>query len=241
MYSIDLPFAMSFKPTFSIALSKARPMRNSRERSASPLALSPPSKDMLLLRTVDTLRVSKGLVLLGFVPLDDQSITECQCRAAVCCPVFFQPSLHRSACMGSLRLIAVVHRPSQGRLNMSHHLFLERVFVVELACGLCLWSILFRSRYQLLNISTHMLFPSVDIVVSQCLRYGSEASYGNSRFSLRLWNARLNALDLLRPKASHRSLVLWSGDARRADRLLELGDGCRSTWLPLSLFCRHLD
>ena len=36
-----LPLAASFMPTLSIALSNARPIRNSRERSSSKLALHP--------------------------------------------------------------------------------------------------------------------------------------------------------------------------------------------------------
>lgn len=54
------------------------------------------------------------------------------------------------------------------------------------------------------------------------------------RSSLWLWDAVLDTLDLLRPKASNRSLVLRSCDTRRSDRFLEVRDGGGCTRLPLS-------
>jgi hypothetical protein len=76
---------MSFMPTFSIALSKARPIKNSRERSANPVSDKSHSK-LHHRPTVDPLLVGKCLALLSPIPLDNQSISERQCGARVSRP-----------------------------------------------------------------------------------------------------------------------------------------------------------
>lgn len=66
----NLPRATSFNPTLSIALSKARPIKNSRERSVGTHVSHCTDRrggDQL---TIDTLVVGEGLSLLGFVPFD---------------------------------------------------------------------------------------------------------------------------------------------------------------------------
>lgn len=67
-----------------MALSRARPMRNSSERSVYTLAIDPDCRRSgLIERTVDTLLVLEGLTLLRPVPLDDQTVSEGQGRGRV--------------------------------------------------------------------------------------------------------------------------------------------------------------
>jgi hypothetical protein len=96
-------------PTFSIALSKARPIKNSSERSGN--IVSDKSHPKIRHRpTVDTLLVGKCLTLLSPIPLDDQSVSERQCSTRV-----------------SRQLIAIVQRAGEGGLDMAHEFSLKLI------------------------------------------------------------------------------------------------------------------
>ena len=76
-----LPVATSFSPTLSIALSRALPIRNSRDRSSihDQYQRYPQRGDLPNnLLTVDTLLIGKGLALLRLVPINDEPIPERQ-------------------------------------------------------------------------------------------------------------------------------------------------------------------
>jgi hypothetical protein len=79
---MSLLVAISFCSTLSMALSRARPIKNSRERSGFISWVRPlmyPS-DIL---TVNALLVSEGLALLRLVPVQDQAVSEGQGRSSV--------------------------------------------------------------------------------------------------------------------------------------------------------------
>jgi len=72
------------------------------------------SHQELQAEVVDTLAVSKGLTLLGAIPLKDQTITESQAGGGV-----------------SGSLVAVEHATSQRGLDMADNLALEAILVLE--------------------------------------------------------------------------------------------------------------
>lgn len=72
-------------PVFNMALSRARPMRNSRERSGKCQTRLKLTSNQCL--TVYTLWIRKGLVLLCLVPFNHKAVSEGQCCARVCCSV----------------------------------------------------------------------------------------------------------------------------------------------------------
>ena len=78
----EVPLATSFNPTFSMALSRARPIRNSKERSGDISTLDLAFLDSW--HTVYALLVSERLSLLSLVPFDHKSIAERQSGAGVC-------------------------------------------------------------------------------------------------------------------------------------------------------------
>lgn len=79
----DRPFAISFMPTLSMALSRARPIKNSRERSAASQHRYMPQLTIHPEHTIDTLLIRKRVPLLRLVPFNNQTITEGERRAGV--------------------------------------------------------------------------------------------------------------------------------------------------------------
>ena len=77
----DKPLATFFSPTFNMALSKALPIKNSRERSTGFVSFR--TWIAILTITVNSFLIGKGLPLLSFVPVDDQAIAEGQCSSGV--------------------------------------------------------------------------------------------------------------------------------------------------------------
>lgn len=73
--------AASFCCTLSMALSNARPIKNSRERSRINQRIG--YVGMTWCRTVDTLLVRKRLILLRLVPVDDQTVSERKRSASI--------------------------------------------------------------------------------------------------------------------------------------------------------------
>lgn len=71
------PLATSLRPTLSMALSKALPIKNSRERSATYQPGSGGCPEDLA-RTINTLLICKGLSLLRSVPFYHEPIPECE-------------------------------------------------------------------------------------------------------------------------------------------------------------------
>jgi hypothetical protein len=72
---VDTPFAAFLRPTLSIALSRARPMRNSRDKSDN-ISECPCFISGSVSPTVDPLLICKGLTLLRLVPFDDETVSE---------------------------------------------------------------------------------------------------------------------------------------------------------------------
>lgn len=96
---MDALVAVSFCSTLSIALSKALPIKNSRERSVSVrcgFAYDPATP------TIYPLLVDKSLALLCLVPVQYQAVPEGQSRARI-----------------SGALVAIVQRPRKCRLDVS--------------------------------------------------------------------------------------------------------------------------
>lgn len=83
-----------------------------------------PAHEELQTQVVDPLTIGEGLALLGTVPFQDQAVAEGQAGGRV-----------------GGRLVAVEHAASQRRLDMTNHLVLELILVLEavdLVLGPCL-------------------------------------------------------------------------------------------------------
>lgn len=115
---MDLLEAISFCSTLSMALSRARPIKNSRERSEFIRGCSTSKFPTSL--TVYTLLVSKGLTLLRLVPVQDQAI----------------PEGEGSSSVGS-RLVAVEEGACEGSLDMANSVFRKVVWRREGLGHLC--------------------------------------------------------------------------------------------------------
>lgn len=93
--------------------------------------------------TVDTLLVGRSLILLSPVPLNDQSISESQCRAGVCTAgsVSVEVDGLVKQRLKDARLIHIVQRSCQGSLDMSHDSIFKLIAGVEFSRGLWGWSV----------------------------------------------------------------------------------------------------
>jgi hypothetical protein len=111
---------------FSMALSRARPIKNSKDRSVMMLSSAPNSPGLLAL-TVYTFRVHKCLVLLRLVPGDNQAVTEGQGCARVC----------RTVLMISCVLWCATFAPLS---YASSQLNSDRASVVSMCCTVSAWN-----------------------------------------------------------------------------------------------------
>jgi len=82
--------------------------------------------------TVNTLLVSKGLSLLSLVPLNDQTVTERECRSSVRSATKCQSSPARPTTGYNVQLIAVEQRSRQSGLNVLYGLGLKLILGLEL-------------------------------------------------------------------------------------------------------------
>lgn len=138
--------------------------------------------------TVDSLLISKGLLLLGLVPLDDESVTKRQCRGRVGCAMACQFRLHHvrqhdthaSSQLNSDRASVVSTCLTTSASNWS--LLVKPFAAWDVISGLNLWSSL-NMTYKLLPCSP-----------------------------LTLRNTGFHALDFCGPKPSDSPLVFWPRD-----------------------------
>jgi len=85
--------------------------------------------------TVDPLRVNKGVLLLCLVPSNNKSVTDSEGGTRVCAANMLLDKTSKHGIEVFSQLIAVVHRSSKSRLNMSNHLPL----IIQLVSVAPLW------------------------------------------------------------------------------------------------------
>ena len=111
-----------------MALSRARPIRNSKERSGDVSTLD--LTFSIPWHTVYALLVSERLSLLSLVPFDNKSIAERQSGAGVCSSKkLYQCAIHFVNGGGNilhLHLVAIKEGSCKSSLNVSHSLVLRR-------------------------------------------------------------------------------------------------------------------
>lgn len=182
---------MSFDSTLSIALSRARPIKNSSDRSAKCQLPKRLSRTRHL--TVYALLISKRLALLSLVPVQDQTVPERQGSSTICSP-----------------LIAVEQRARKCSLNVSDGLLVELVW-----CG-----------ERLRHLLTYQYVPHIVWSYPAIRVLGGSTYELPPCFTLGLWDAVLDSLDLTGAETGHRPLVLGAGEVGWPNGTLEISERC---------------